>query len=345
MNEYLVDRYGDPCRVCGFIWSLDLYTAKEIIVGAADRLGSLRRAPAETTTPIRGTWGVAGYVAHMADTVRIRAERLAAASLDTTAAVVPYDEEALGNVMGYNKASLLGSLWALERALEGWRAAHALAEPDVRLVHSEQGPLTVDGAQRILAHEVHHHTMDIWGAQRAGASGNRPRARSEANRLLPEPGLSIARDDPSASAVAKLVRSHLLFSRAVTPRGHVHALEPSGLSDLGVDFFSARFASELVAVGAFKRLSDDHGEIKSMHTDPLWRGRGAGTFMVRYLVEHAKSLGCARVSLETGSMSAFEPARRLYSQLGFVRCPPFGDYTDNPYSVCMTRDIAELSVQ
>jgi putative acetyltransferase len=31
-----------------------------------------------------------------------------------------------------------------------------------------------------------------------------------------------------------------------------------------------------------------------------------------------------------------DPARALYRKAGFRPCPPFGPYTVNPYSVCMT---------
>ena len=47
--------------------------------------------------------------------------------------------------------------------------------------------------------------------------------------------------------------------------------------------------------------------------------------------------GYERVSLETGSMEAFAPARELYRRFGFERCPPFADYIEDSYSVCMTK--------
>lgn len=44
-----------------------------------------------------------------------------------------------------------------------------------------------------------------------------------------------------------------------------------------------------------------------------------------------------RLSLETGSMGFFLPARRLYQKFGFVECAPFGRYQDDPNSVFMTK--------
>ena len=54
----------------------------------------------------------------------------------------------------------------------------------------------------------------------------------------------------------------------------------------------------------------------------------------------AEARGYQRVSLETGTMDAFGPARALYRKAGFRPCAPFGPYTVNPYSVCMTMALA-----
>ena len=47
----------------------------------------------------------------------------------------------------------------------------------------------------------------------------------------------------------------------------------------------------------------------------------------------------ARVSLETGSMDFFIPARALYTSFGFENCPPFADYIEDPNSVFMTKQL------
>ena len=45
------------------------------------------------------------------------------------------------------------------------------------------------------------------------------------------------------------------------------------------------------------------------------------------------------MSLETGTVDAFLPARRLYAKVGFKACEPYGEYTVNPHSTCMTINI------
>ena len=73
-----------------------------------------------------------------------------------------------------------------------------------------------------------------------------------------------------------------------------------------------------------------------MHTAAAARGQGVGGAMVEHLVGVARAAGYRRVSLETGTMEAFTPARSLYAKAGFVPCRPFGDYTPSPNSTCMT---------
>ena len=146
----------------------------------------------------------------------------------------------------------------------------------------------------------------------------------------------IAEDDPLRPDVTALLERHLGFAHEVTPAGHVHALDVHRLLDPSVTFFSARRDGELLGVGALRELDPSHGEVKSMHTAPAARRQGVGRAMVEHLLAVARARGYERVSLETGTMDAFAPARELYLAIGFVPCAPFGEYTANEHSVCMT---------
>jgi putative acetyltransferase len=140
--------------------------------------------------------------------------------------------------------------------------------------------------------------------------------------------------------MARLRTAHHEFARAVTPAGHVHAIEPTAPPDPSVVFHSARGVGDvLAAIGALRRIDATHGELKSMHTAPASRGSGVGRAMLEHLLAEARASGMSRISLETGTMDAFGPARAMYRGAGFVDCEPFGDYTVNPHSVCMTRTL------
>jgi putative acetyltransferase len=150
----------------------------------------------------------------------------------------------------------------------------------------------------------------------------------------------IAIDDPRAEDVRALLERHLAFANATTPPEDIHALDIDALLDPAVSFFGCRVDGELLGVGALKRLDDDHAEIKSMHTAEAARGRGVGRAMVDFLLATARERGFRRVSLETGSGPAFEPARSLYARAQFEFCEPFADYVLSPNSAYMTRSLA-----
>ena len=153
-------------------------------------------------------------------------------------------------------------------------------------------------------------------------------------------GQLFGEDDPLASDVRALRAVHHEFARRVTPTGHVHAFDPASKPPTTVTFHSVRgVGGELMAIGALRRLDDSHAEVKSMHTAASARGNGTGRAMLDHLIAEARAWGVRRVSLETGTMGAFAPARSLYHAAGFVECPPFAEYTPNPYSVCMTRSL------
>jgi putative acetyltransferase len=149
----------------------------------------------------------------------------------------------------------------------------------------------------------------------------------------------IAIDDPRAPDVRQLLATHLVFARAPTPPEDAHALDADDLAGPAVTFFSFRRDGVLLAVGALQRLDSDHAEVKSMHTVEAARRQGIGRRMIEHLIAVAREAGYTRLSLETGSMAEFAPARALYANMGFEVCGPFGNYRASPNSTYMTMDL------
>lgn len=153
------------------------------------------------------------------------------------------------------------------------------------------------------------------------------------------PEYRITEDDLTGSEIAALLRLHLDEMHQWSPPESVHAMPIERLRQPDVTFFSAWDGARLAACGAIKHLADDHGELKSMRADPDYRGKGAGKAILRHLLDEAGKRGYRRVSLETGRPEPFLPARRLYQSHGFTECPPFADYTEDPFSICMTKPL------
>jgi putative acetyltransferase len=137
--------------------------------------------------------------------------------------------------------------------------------------------------------------------------------------------------------LAQLLQAHWLFCTSTTPIEHVYALDASRLFTPDITVFGARVNSELVGVGALRKLDQEHAELKSMHTLAKSRGLGIGKAMVDHIEQFAKEQGVKRISLETGATEPFKPARQLYESLGYQDCEAFGDYVLSEDNTCMTK--------
>ena len=147
--------------------------------------------------------------------------------------------------------------------------------------------------------------------------------------------------------VLSLLDEHLAGMRAASPPECVFALDLNGLRRPEITFLTAwrlpadastHDEGELVAMGALKELTPTtateggHGELKSMRTSARHLRQGAAQAILTELLALARQRGYARVSLETGSTPAFEPAMAMYRRFGFVECGPFADYREDPFS-------------
>ncbi len=121
-----------------------------------------------------------------------------------------------------------------------------------------------------------------------------------------------------------------------SPPENVFALDVSGLLDPAVTLYGYRRDGDLLAIGALKFLGSRHGELKSMHTAAEARGAGIGRAMLNHLIGVARDRGYQRLSLETGSMAGFAPARALYASAGFTECGAFAGYEPSPHSMFMS---------
>jgi putative acetyltransferase len=147
--------------------------------------------------------------------------------------------------------------------------------------------------------------------------------------------------DFSDPRVLDLLQIHLMSARAQTAPGSAHALDVSALQSPDIRFWTIWDDQTLLGFGALKRLSADHGEIKSMHIAETMRRRGAGSALLRHIMAAARESGMCRLSLETGRWEYFRPARELYKSHGFVECAP----TCSIQTVSSCRSICEIAMR
>jgi putative acetyltransferase len=154
-----------------------------------------------------------------------------------------------------------------------------------------------------------------------------------------EDAMDIRVDAITDEQVIGLIREHLQSMAELSPPESVHALGLEALRQPDMTFWSVWDGRDLLGCGALKELNRHHGEVKSMRTSAAHLRRGVAKHVLHHIVGVARERGYGRLSLETGSQAAFEPARRLYSSFGFRFCGPFGDYVEDPNSVFMTIDL------
>jgi len=140
-------------------------------------------------------------------------------------------------------------------------------------------------------------------------------------------------------AVVELLAAHLAGMAEHSPPESVHALDLSALQQPDIQFWTAWRDDQLLGCAALKTLDDSHAELKSMRTDPRFLRQGVAGVLLQHALDQARSKGMQRISLETGSMDAFLPARRMYEAVGFEYTDPFADYQPDPHSVFMTLTI------
>jgi putative acetyltransferase len=143
-------------------------------------------------------------------------------------------------------------------------------------------------------------------------------------------------DDLAGPEIQALLEEHLRNMYELSPPESVHALDLAALRRPEITFWTAWSERALVGCGALKELDPVHGEVKSMRTASAHRRKGVGRAMLEHIIAEARARSYRRLSLETGSMAAFLPARRLYESFGFAYCAPFADYPDDPNSAFMT---------
>jgi len=151
----------------------------------------------------------------------------------------------------------------------------------------------------------------------------------------------IREDDVQGEAILSLLQEHLDSMAEYSPPESIHALDSDRLRAPNITFWTGWEEDELLGCGALKELDAGHGEIKSMRTAKGHRRQGVASQLLEHIFREAERRSYRRLSLETGSMEAFQPARALYSSYGFEYCGPFADYVLDPYSVFMTRRLTD----
>jgi putative acetyltransferase len=147
--------------------------------------------------------------------------------------------------------------------------------------------------------------------------------------------MNIAHADLADPGVQALIAFHQSAMIEGSPPGLSFALDLSGLQEKAVTVWAVHVGARVAAIGALKRLDATSAEVKSMRTHPDFLRQGIAAALLETIIAHARAEGMTRLSLETGTGPAFEPALTLYRKCGFVNGAAFADYVLTDFNQCL----------
>jgi len=160
-NPHGPDGWGDPCRECGYGWSITEADALAAIAGAPRAFADLLDGRDGTGRPDDLVWDARSYVWHVADNLRVWAERLSGLRPGERRPVAAYDQDKLAAARRYDRMPLAGGLWSLGQSSSQFVAAWSAAPSTAVLVHPEAGELGMVAVVRQVAHDTVHHRFDV----------------------------------------------------------------------------------------------------------------------------------------------------------------------------------------
>lgn len=149
-------------------------------------------------------------------------------------------------------------------------------------------------------------------------------------------GLTITKEIPTSLDVRQLIQ--LLDESQV----HLYPAESNHLTPVErlcaetVTFLVARISGQAVGCGAYL-IEPGYGEIKRMFVLSEFRGKGIGQRILVELEARMRAVGLTLVRLETGVRQP--EALGLYASAGYRQRGPFGNYSEDPWSVFLEKSL------
>ena len=153
--------------------------------------------------------------------------------------------------------------------------------------------------------------------------------------------MRISLENPDQPDVIRLIDELDAYQIPLYPLESHHGIDIDALRQPNVLFAVARTdAGEAIGCGAIV-VEPEYSELKRMYVHPAQRGQGIAQRLLACLETAARERGCREFALETGFRQP--EAIRFYEQAGYIRCGPFGDYTDDPNSIFMRKAAPEAT--
>jgi len=162
VGQALVEKYGDPCRGCGMDLGLDIPAMRAVLAGVPELMQSaIGDTDGLQHLPELG-WTAKAYALHVADNLRLWAERVYALATGPDQTFGRYDENALAVARVYDTVPLTGVWWSLSASVRDWTIAMDAGEAaGVTIEHPALGHLAMIDIVQANVHDARHHAWDI----------------------------------------------------------------------------------------------------------------------------------------------------------------------------------------
>jgi putative acetyltransferase len=141
---------------------------------------------------------------------------------------------------------------------------------------------------------------------------------------------------PDAAISRELIAELDAILHPLYPPESRHGYSVEKLIQQDVAFFVIDHDGLVAGCGGVQ-LFGTYAELKRMYVRPQFRGLGLGKRLLMHLSGYAAQHGIQVLRLETG-VSQTE-AIGLYQRFGFERISPFGDYREDPLSLCFEKQL------
>jgi putative acetyltransferase len=147
--------------------------------------------------------------------------------------------------------------------------------------------------------------------------------------------------NPQGEDALSLLREAAIEARALYPELHSEGAPLPGNSPTppGGTYVIAYEIDMPVGCGALRPIDSATVEVRRMYVLKSARCSGVARKILASLEVSAARMGYKVMRLETGNRQL--PAMALYESYGFERIAPFGEYANDPTSVCYEKHVAQ----
>ncbi len=149
--------------------------------------------------------------------------------------------------------------------------------------------------------------------------------------------LELKRVNSDNQDLRKLIEELDIYLSERYPESSIHSVNIETADDDNVIFIIAYKNSIAVGCAALRPVDSQSCELKRMFVVENERGKGYSKIIYEEIESIASNTGYREIKLETG----FEQpeAIGLYKKYGYKRIPKFGEYINDPLSVCFAKKL------